>query len=267
MLNLLFWNLKNNSIENIVAECLIENDVSLAAFAEYKGLDFSLLEELALYQYHFVESLQENVRIRLMVRNGITATAIQEQNRYSIFQIETGIKEYLLIAIHLEDRKNYDTHTRLHTIDLIKKDLEKQEEKTNCYQTIVIGDFNANPYGEELLSVYGFNAVMFKDLILNSEYREYNHMEYKHFYNPILDYISASNKMHGSFYHIGDSSTPIWHCIDQILLRKNLVECFEKLEYILKIGDTELIKIKRPDKSISDHLPLLAIIKEVECND
>ena len=267
MLNLLFWNLKNNSIENIVAECLIENDVSLAAFAEYKGLDFTLLEELALYQYHSVESLKENVHIRLMVQNGIKATAIQEQSRYSIFQIETGLKKYLLVAIHLEDRRNYDPDDRIDTIKHLIADLEKHEEETDCYQTIVIGDFNANPYDKELLSVYGFNAVMFKDLILQSEYRRYKYSEHKRFYNPILDYIFASNKMHGSFYHIDDASTPIWHCIDQILLRKELVECFEKLEYILKIGDTELIKTKRPDKSISDHLPLLAIIKEVDCND
>ena len=68
--------------------------------------------------------------------------------------------------------------------------------------------------------------------------------------------------MHGSFYHSGDSYTPIWHCVDQILLRKELVHNLGELKYIMKIGDTNLIKIKRPDDSISDHLPLFATIKE-----
>ena len=269
MLNILFWNLHGKSIEKIIAECLIENDISMAAFSEFNGIDFQKLEKSLFKQYHLVQSLyvdpsqtQGNIHTRLIVKNSIEATAIQEQGRYSIFKIKTSMQQYILVAIHLQDRRNKKTIDRIHTIEKIKADIEKYEKELKCNSTIVIGDFNANPYDEELLSVHGFNAVLFKDIILSNEYRKYEFLEYKHFYNPILDFISASNKMHGSFYHSGDSYTPIWHCVDQILLRKELVHNLGELKYIMKIGDTNLIKIKRPDDSISDHLPLFATIKE-----
>jgi endonuclease/exonuclease/phosphatase family metal-dependent hydrolase len=269
VLNILFWNLHGKSIEKIVAECMIENDISMATFSEFNGIDFNELEKLLFKQYHLVQSLcmnpshiQGDIHTRLIVKNSIEAVAIQEQGRYSIFKIKTGIQQYILVAIHLQDRRNKTTIDRINTINRIKSDIEKFEKELKCNSTIVIGDFNANPYDEELLSVHGFNAVLFKDIILSNEYRKYEFLEYKHFYNPILDFISASSKMHGSFYHTGDSYTPIWHCIDQILLRKDLVQYFGKLKYIMKIGDTDLIKTKKPDDSISDHLPLLATIKE-----
>ena len=269
MLNILFWNLHGNSIEEVIAECLIENNISLAAFSEFRGIDFTKLEELLFKQYHLVQSLRAEpsqtqgvIHTRMFVKNNIEATAMREQGRYSIFKIKTSIQQYILATIHLQDRRNKTTTDRINTIKSIKSDIEKYENELECCNTIVIGDFNANPYDEELLSVHAFNAVLFKDLILANEYRTYEYLEYKHFYNPILDFISASNKMHGSFYHIDDSYTPFWHCIDQILLRKELVQYFEELKYIMKIGDTDLIKTKRPDGSISDHLPLLAAIKE-----
>lgn len=269
MLNILFWNLHGNSIEEVIAECLIENNISLAAFSEFRGIDFTKLEGLLFKQYHLVQSLRAEpsqtqgvIHTRMFVKNNIEATAMQEQGRYSIFKIKTSIQQYILVAIHLQDRRNKKTIDRIDTIKKIKFDIEKYEKELECNSTIVIGDFNANPYDEELLSVHGFNAVLFKDLILSNEYRIYEYLEYKHFYNPILDFISASDKMHGSFYHRGDSCTPIWHCIDQILLRKELVQNLGELKYIMKIGDTDLIKAKKPDDSISDHLPLLATIKE-----
>ena len=97
MLNILFWNLHGKSIEKIVAECMIENDISMATFSEFNGIDFNELEKLLFKQYHLVQSLcmnpshiQGDIHTRLIVKNSIEAVAIQEQGRYSIFKIKTN---------------------------------------------------------------------------------------------------------------------------------------------------------------------------------
>ena len=104
MLNILFWNLHGKSIEKIIAECLIENDISMAAFSEFNGIDFNELEESLFNQYSLVHSIymepsqtQGNIHTRLIVKNSIEATAIQEQGRYSIFkEIKKLLIEFIL---------------------------------------------------------------------------------------------------------------------------------------------------------------------------
>ena len=122
----------------------------MAAFSEFNGIDFQKLEKSLFKQYHLVQSLyvdpsqtQGNIHTRLIVKNSIEATAIQEQGRYSIFIIKTSIQQYILVAIHLQDRRNKKTIDRIDTIKKIKFDIEKYEKELECNSTIVIGDFKA----------------------------------------------------------------------------------------------------------------------------
>lgn len=101
----------------------------------------------------------------------------------------------------MEDRRNYQTSDRINTIQRLVADIEQTEELFKCNNTIVIGDFNANPYDDELLSKYAFNAVLFKTIIDKSELTNPKTFKRKRFYNPILHYISEDTEMYGSFYH------------------------------------------------------------------
>ena len=60
-------------------------------------------------------------------------------------------------------------------------DIEQTEELLKCGNTIVIGDFNANPYDEELLSKFAFNAVLFKTIIDKRELTNPNSLKRKRF--------------------------------------------------------------------------------------
>lgn len=60
-------------------------------------------------------------------------------------------------------------------------DIEQTEELLKCSNTVVIGDFNANPYDEELLSKYAFNAVLFKSIIDKNELTNPNSLKKKDF--------------------------------------------------------------------------------------
>ena len=114
------------------------------------------------------------------------------------------------------------------------------------------------------MSKYAFNAVLFKTIIDKSELTNPKTFKQKRFYNPILHYISEDTEMYGSFYHEKESKTPYWHCLDQVLVRKSLANTINHVEYVKKIGTKDLLINAIPNEKISDHLPLLVNLQEVE---
>ena len=142
--------------------------------------------------------------------------------------------------------------------------IEETEKLFECSNTIVIGDFNANFYDEELLSKYAFNAVLFKTIINKKELTDIQGLKKRKFYNPILHYLSEDTGMYGSFYYEKNYITPYWHCLDQVLVRKGLIDSIYHMEYLKKIGKKDLLEKEIPNKKISDHLPLLVAFSEVK---
>jgi len=73
--------------------------------------------------------------------------------------------------------------------------------------------------------------------------------------------------MYGSHYYDGNTKhwTPYWHCLDQVLVRKNLVDLIREVKYLKRIGEKSLLNgSEKPNGEISDHLPLLVTLLEVE---
>lgn len=263
MLNILFWNLKRNSIEGYIVDCIVENNVDIAIFSEFDGIDFEKIEKNLGKMYDRILAVQDDRKVTLIAKTTFSVTLMQQQNRYNIYNIKTAVKDYLLAAVHLEDRRNYKSSDRIETIKRLVADIEQTEELLKCNNTIVIGDFNANPYDEELLSKYAFNAVLFKRIIDKSEMTNPKSLKRKRFYNPILHYISEDTEMYGSFYHEKDFMTPYWNCLDQVLVRKGLANRVNHVEYLKTINTKKLLKNTVPDEKISDHLPLLVNLQEV----
>lgn len=263
MLNVLFWNLRRNSIEDYIVECIAENDIDVAVFAEYENIDFLSIENKLGKMYKRISGVRADKKVSMIARKTINITVRQQQHRYNIYSIKTGVKDYVLAAVHLEDRRNYKTADRNATIQRLVGDIEKTECLLECDNAMVIGDFNANPYDEELISKYAFNAVLFKSVINKGEFTNPNSLKRKRFYNPILHYISEDTGMYGSFYYEQDYMTPYWHCLDQILVRKSLVNSVVGVKYLNKINTIDLLGDVSPVQEISDHLPLMVCLKEV----
>ncbi|MBR3839186.1 MAG: endonuclease/exonuclease/phosphatase family protein [Clostridia bacterium] len=256
--NMLFWNLKNNSIEKHIKDCLIENNIDIAVFSEHTGVDFSAFDSCT--DYRFIEGMGGCEKVVMLTKKSIQVEIKQEQSRYALYYITNNEMRYIVAGIHLQDRLTTDTATRIACIGRLVNDIKNVENRCGCKNTIIIGDFNANPFDDELLQMNSFNAVLFKDVILKSETRTVDKIQYRRFYNPIIHFVSENTKNYGSFYHTNGSSTPVWHCIDQVLVSKPLVNSIVNLRYLKRINGTSLLKNIRPDATISDHLPLFVEI-------
>lgn len=259
-MRLLFWNLKKNANEKYIVDLLTEQSVDIAIFAEYCNTSFSTVIELLKNNYIHYDGYGACEKITLLCKKDISISIKREQDRYTLYSVCMHNSQYNIIGVHLPAPPNSDANDRKCIIRDLVSDTNELELQSKNYQTIVIGDFNCNPFNEEIIQKDSFNAVLYKPLIEAQETVTYMRKKYRRFYNPIINYISEATQTYGSFYYSSGNAPLYWNCFDQILVRRCLCENIQRIEYIKGIKGKQLIKECKPNDAISDHLPLLADI-------
>ena len=261
-LNILFWNLEKKNNVQYLTDCIKEWQIDLIVLSEYENLDIPFVLNDLNNDYWHVAGKGGCDKITLIAQNKFAVNVKREQSRYVLYSIEYNNVKFNLVGTHLQDRRNCDPSQRIAVIARLMNDLKNLEDSSKCKKSIIIGDLNSNPYDRELLQMNAFHAVLFKDVIKNAETRTVDGVKYRRLYNPILHFLSEDTKNYGSFYDTRGSSSPTWHCLDQILVSKALVDAIALLKYLREINGTSLISRKMPRKEISDHLPLVVQMEE-----
>lgn len=260
-MNILFWNVNGNENSDLLATCLREHHVDIAVLAEHKGVDFSRFGGGGLDGYSAVDGPGGCEKIRLIVRKGIQLEIAREQDRHSVSRVEVNGESFILAGTHLPDKRSCpDSSDRLIEIRDLLRLVNETRAEYGCDNLVIIGDYNANPLDQELLQADGFNSVLFKDVIKRRPSRQRLGRRYEHLYNPVLLGISEDERSYGSYYTSGPACTLYWHCLDQVLVSRSLVDRVTKLSYLKSIGDMSLVTAVKPKREISDHLPLLVSI-------
>ena len=79
LLNILFWNLGKNAIEEYIIDCIIEKSIDIAVFSEFEGIDF---EKIAMnlggfYNYVCWEGQQDR-KVTLVAKTTFCVELIQQ---------------------------------------------------------------------------------------------------------------------------------------------------------------------------------------------
>ncbi|MBD5116782.1 MAG: endonuclease/exonuclease/phosphatase family protein [Ruminococcaceae bacterium] len=260
-INLLFWNLAKNSIENYISDIIEEHDIDIGVFSEYKRNSVESIIAKLNGKYLSYEGMGVCDKIILIAKSHFDIKVRREQSRYIIYSLKSDTEQFIIVGIHLQDNIHSDEYRRKIVIRDLVSDISEQEKILKHSNTIVIGDFNSSPFDNEFIQKDAFNAVLFKELILKTEYVTIDHRKYRRFYNPMLNYISEENLNYGSFYYSNGIKALYWYCYDQVLLRKPLVNKLENVFYCKTIKNKRLLKDIAPNKKISDHLPLIVKIE------
>lgn len=261
-MNLLYWNIRKNSIEALICDIIKEKKIDIFIVSEYEGLNFDSLLE-SLNKEYFFQTSYACEKVKIIYKKDIDILLLREQHRYIVSKITTKDGQYLLTAIHLPDQLHNTPDDRKYEIRKIVSDIVEEEKKLygqKMQKSLVIGDMNASPFDSELVNKDSFNAVLFKKVIDKTATTKYRYDTYERFYNPMLNYIREEDECYGSFYYSSGIGPLYWYCFDQILVRKALMNKLEKIQFLKKIKDTKLLKTVMPDKTISDHLPLFVKI-------
>ena len=172
----------------------------------------------------------------------------------------------ILCCIHLNS-KIYSDHEEIREIhmDQIIKDIQNVERELQSENTIVVGDFNINPYDASLI-----NARYFHGIPIYEEAKRKSRIiagkEFYMFYNPMWNLLGDAQEPYGTYYRsAADTFNPYWHIYDQVIIRPSLRSRFVdgNLKIITGSANVSLLdKNKHPNHSISDHLPITFEIKE-----
>jgi hypothetical protein len=193
---------------------------------------------------------------------------IKSNLRYTVREINVPTyPKFNLMCLHYQSKVNWDfSDQAAHSVEL-NSIINDFEIKTNSSLTLLIGDFNMNPFDFGMVQTTGLHSVMSKEIALKKS-RVVDGKEYPFFYNPMWSFYGdhGKGKVNGTIYNT--LSKPInyfWNIFDQILIRPDFINFVDedKIEIITELDNhTKLLKKSQIiDDSISDHLPISITIK------
>ena len=255
-MKLLFWNLGRKDNAALALECMRECGVSVAAFAEYSGTEFS--DEMLRDSGYRMLSKGGCDKIEVLVDSAVHDVDFYEESRFSLFVFEAFEAKFVFAATYLVDRRSSPAPgKRVNQIKSMMGVVRGYENACGIDKTVIVGDFNSNPYDVELLQPDSFNAMLFKGVLRARDSRIWDGESYPFMYNPTVHWLSEDTETYGSLYYSSDDGGPVWNCFDQALVSPELMDGVKGYSYLRKIGDNDLIAQWCPRRDISDHLPLL----------
>ena len=101
-MELLFWNMGKNDNAALALECMCSNGVSVAAFAEYSGTEFS--DELLRGTEYRVLGFGGCDKIQVFVDRAVDVINCFEESRFTVFVLVCSGVRFVFAATHLVDR-------------------------------------------------------------------------------------------------------------------------------------------------------------------
>lgn len=261
----LFWNLYKKNLIVPLSDLIIENKADIVSLAEAENLDINAtLTHLSTEGYEFkdVQICTQN-DIRVLAKKEINIIPFKEEQHYSIYKIKNNEVDGLLIVVHLISKMNKSDEAQYNRACNIAKELGKCENdifRENDKKTIIVGDFNMQPYEPGMCSGYGFNATMSANHAEKVTRKVDGDTTYL-YYNPMWALMGANNPVQGSYYNACDKNDHAiyWYSFDSVLLRPWFIKKFnwDYFKIIEKTSSHNFVPNTTIDKGkYSDHLPI-----------
>lgn len=169
---------------------------------------------------------------------------------------------FSLVLVHYQSKLHWDDNDQNAHAPELKFFIDEMENQAKHDRTVVIGDFNMNPFQMGMVQTTGLHTTMDRRIAeLGS--RVVSGKTYKFFYNPMWSFYGekGKGKVNGThFYHSSKPISYFWNIFDQVILRPSLLDAFDEdsLEILTEINGQNLLTIQgRVDNTISDHLPVV----------
>ena len=261
---MLFWNThKNANINETICELAAENNASIVVLAEFVANVDDLLRCL-LSQHGIKMKRYDSCCERIIIIGTVNNVEVRFDSDHTTIQIVNG--KDILCCTHLNS-KIYSDHEaqREILIEQLMRELRAVEKDIDSENTIIVGDFNINPYDSSCIDArYLHSLPIYEET--RRKTRKIAGNEYAMFYNPMWRFLGDAEEPYGTYYHNNSSSVnTYWNLYDQVIIRPALRERFidDSLKIITETQSKYLLDANgHPDKSISDHLPIIFEIQE-----
>lgn len=276
-MNIGFWNIKCEKLadrSDLLVSFVREKQLDILCVAETNdNTNISFLSKINQSGTKRAYVQIKSIKNKISIFSSYSADLFKDKGglfnstRWTAHKISIpNILNFNLVSVHLNSKVNWsESSLSLECVNL-SRDILSVEHDTNCSETILIGDFNMNPFENGLVAANGLNALPDLKYLTKKPRRTIDGTTYKSFYNPMWNFFGDFKPPYGTHYyrppgHVSHE----WHVYDQVILRPTLAPYLEKnfVDIVTRLdGDNLCKKFERPDSvKYSDHLPIILNLK------
>ncbi len=263
-MNLLFWNMNGRKLAEELGQLVLAYDLDILILAECSVSPVDILEAVNTGSGPtFTMPFNPSSKIEFYTRLPDGALfPISDAGGVSVRKLTPPLgPDVILVAVHLPSKLHHsDSDLAMFSIRVAEV-IEEAERRTGHDRTVVIGDFNMNPFEKGMVAADAMHAVMDRRTASELE-RTVQKRQCRFFFNPMWSRLGDGTAGPPGTYYYRSSSQAcyFWNTFDQVLIRPSLLDffCNDDLKVVTTIGQVDLLdRNGRPDqRSFSDHLPL-----------
>ncbi len=260
-MNVVFWNVNKRRPHDQLCRIVKASKADLLVLAECT-VDAALTGKLLTDAGADFRLINTNAaRVKVLCRTpGVNLALEKEASNWSILHVEPGANQsfspFLVAVVHFPSRLHWSVEDLNGHCKWLGDDIRAAEHKRNHQRTLVVGDFNMNPFEQGMVDAHALHAVMSRD-VAERESRTILRRSFTYFYNPMWRLMGDPLNGPGTYFY--RKATPVqyfWHTFDQVLLRPALLSIFDdsSLRIVRHDGTGDII-IQGKAKA-SDHYPI-----------
>ena len=261
----LFWNIDRKPLAGAVAalaEIHRADIIVLAECAIEPGKVLLTLNQDGPGDFHFPLGMSEQLLIFTRFSRDFLQARFDSE-RVSIRRLAMPARPEVLLAVaHFPSKLHWSSDSQAFECTKLATQIAADEDHAGHRRTVLLGDFNMNPFEPGLVGAGGLNAVMSRQIASRAT-RTVQGSEYRFFYNPMWGHFGdrRSHTAGSYFYDSAEHVSYYWNVFDQVLVRPELAERFDpdQLKILTSIDTQSLVRQDgRPDtRHYSDHLPII----------
>lgn len=261
----MFWNLYRKNLIGPLIQIVLENEIDIVALVEMENLDIQgVISALKRQNQEWkVLEICPEANIRVLAKRHIHISVYTEDKRYTSYKISEGKEIYLFNVVHLSSSLHLEESARDQRAIFISQRLRKIEDEIFAeseFKSIVVGDFNLQPYSLGISSALGFNATM-SITKARKKFRKVEDEPKLFYFNPTWKLMGDNKIVQGTYYNSSDQQEKsiFWYSFDEILIRPFFIDRFnwDYFGIIENAGQHDFVSNAKINKThYSDHLPI-----------
>lgn len=265
MLTFLFWNVKRNPLERVVASLAMAHDVDVLVLAESPLPHAHSIKDSSGTSgtgFQLAPSMCTRLAVYTRFSNSLVVP-VKEASTFTIRRVELPLRPGILMAAaHLPSKLRWRDESQPFEAVEFARVIRQAEMEVGHRRTVVLGDLNMNPYEPGLLAAPSLNATMTRQ-VASKGARKVQGKVYPYFFNPMWGLFNdGARGVPGTYYRASSEHvTAFWNMFDQVLVRPDLLGRFrtESVRILTTDGGARLLnKNGIPNASeFSDHLPIV----------
>ncbi|MDA1014894.1 MAG: hypothetical protein O3A00_10640 [Planctomycetota bacterium] len=265
-MRILYWNIDKKNRTDLIIEAMIEVSADVLVLLENGARredTLAALQNRASAEFHMPRCAETRFQVYSRVQS-FDLSEVYGGNRLSLRRLRFGNEQLLLGVVHVVEKRNWDELQQAAEVQLLASEICRHEDRIGHTRTILIGDFNMNPFDPIMNLAPGLNAMMTEACTARRE-RTVQGSQYRFFYNPMWgSFGDRTDGPAGTYYNRSSSKGMYgWNIFDQVLVRPDAVKRFDNVSILSAFGSTSLeTSGGRPNRSLaSDHFPILLSLR------